>query len=396
MTPRSVHTDSRGTERGAILVQVAVAIVALIAFSALVVDYGVLWASRHEAQNAADSGALAGAVSFAFGDPTDQATARAAALATARSNSIWAATPDVTDADITFPPCPPGAPGAPDSCVRVDVFRNQRAGGNPLPMFFGQIVGLTDQGVRAMATAQVLASSTAECIKPFAIPDKWQENLAPPDQFNRYNKKGQLLPGTTDVYVPPSEGDPGTGYRLPDDYGRQVTLKAGGPGSTIQPGWYFPVRLSPDDSGGADYRWNIANCNTTKIGPGTILDLETGNMVGPTNQGMGDLIAQDPSAYWDPTANNGLGAPAGGCMAAGTCTKSPRLALVAVFNVDTWAQGQTNGASTVTVTNVLGFWIDRIQSGNIIGYITYAPAAPGSSSNLNQSSSFLRSVILVR
>jgi hypothetical protein len=130
---------------------------------------------------------------------------------------------------------------------------------------------------------------------------------------------------------------------------------------------------------------------------GNPLPMFFGQIIGLTGQGMADLVAQDPDAYWDPAANNGLGAPAGGCMAAGTCTRSPRLALVAVFNVDTWAQGQTNGASTVTVTNVLGFWIDRIDNtGNVIGYLTYAPAAPGSSSNLNQNSSFLRSVILVR
>jgi hypothetical protein len=396
MTRHTRHTNNRRTERGSILVQVAVSIVTLIGFSAIVVDYGVQWAGRHQAQNAADSGALAAAVSLAFGDPTDQATARAAGLATARSNRIWAATPDVTDADITFPACPPGAPGAADGCVRVDVFRNAREGGDPLPTFFGQLVGLTEQGVRATATAKVMTSSTADCVKPFSIPDRWQENLAPADQFNRYTKKGQLLSGPVDVYVPPSASSPGTGYHLPDDYGRQVTLKEGSPHDTAQPGWYYAVRLSPSDHGANDFRWNIANCNPAPVGPGTILDLENGNMAGPTAQGMADLIAQDPDAYWDPTANNGLGAPVGGCMAAGTCARSPRLALVSVFNPDTWAQGKTNGSSHITVTNVIGVWIECIQSGDVIGYLTYAPAPPSSTSSLNPSASFLRSVILVR
>src|SRR5438046_9635517 len=60
---------SRGRgERGAILVQVAFSILALTGFTAFVVDYGVLWVARGQAQNAADAGALAGAIALAFDD----------------------------------------------------------------------------------------------------------------------------------------------------------------------------------------------------------------------------------------------------------------------------------------------------------------------------------------
>ncbi len=55
-------------ERGAILIQVAISIMALTAFTAFVVDYGVLWVARGQAQNAADAGALAGAIALAFDD----------------------------------------------------------------------------------------------------------------------------------------------------------------------------------------------------------------------------------------------------------------------------------------------------------------------------------------
>ena len=48
----------RERERGAVLVHVAVTLVGLVAFSALTIDYGVLWTSRRQAQNAADAGAL--------------------------------------------------------------------------------------------------------------------------------------------------------------------------------------------------------------------------------------------------------------------------------------------------------------------------------------------------
>ena len=40
------------SEDGAILIQVALAILVLIAFNIFVVDYGVMWAGRAQAQNA--------------------------------------------------------------------------------------------------------------------------------------------------------------------------------------------------------------------------------------------------------------------------------------------------------------------------------------------------------
>ncbi len=136
-------TGRHSDERGAVLIQVAVAMLALLALSSFVFDYGVMWVSRGQAQNAADAGALSGAISLAFDSGTDQDGARAKAIAVARRNRVWAAEPDITDADVTFPPCPPGAPGLPDTCVKVDAFRNQRPGGSPLPTFFGRLVNIT-------------------------------------------------------------------------------------------------------------------------------------------------------------------------------------------------------------------------------------------------------------
>src|SRR5262245_44667348 len=167
---------SRGSsEQGAILIQVAICLLALIAFTAFVVDYGVMWTGRSQAQTAADAGALAGAVALAFDSPTDFAAAKTKARATAVQNKVWGEQPDVQLTDVTFPPCPPGAPGLPDTCVRVDAFRNQSRG-NALPIFFGQLVGVSSQGVRATATAQVIAANAVECMKPWAVADKWQEH----------------------------------------------------------------------------------------------------------------------------------------------------------------------------------------------------------------------------
>src|SRR3954464_1275522 len=64
----------RDAERGAILIQVAIAMLGLIAFTAFVVDYGVMWVARSEAQTAADAGALAGSRALAFGGTVARAT----------------------------------------------------------------------------------------------------------------------------------------------------------------------------------------------------------------------------------------------------------------------------------------------------------------------------------
>ena len=63
------------SQRGAVLIHVAIALLGLIAFTTFVVDYGVMWVSRGQAQTSADAGALSGAISLAF-DSRPTSTAR--------------------------------------------------------------------------------------------------------------------------------------------------------------------------------------------------------------------------------------------------------------------------------------------------------------------------------
>ena len=173
--PRGTGAARWRHDRGAIIIHVAVALMGLLAFSAFSIDHGVMMVSRGQAQNAADAGALAAALYLAHDDPGNQPGAQSIAVAAAQANSVWGTQPDITLTDVTFPACPPGAPGIPDTCVKVDVFRNQRAGGNPLPVFFSSLIGVADQGVRATATAQIVSSASASCALPFGVPDYWQE-----------------------------------------------------------------------------------------------------------------------------------------------------------------------------------------------------------------------------
>ncbi|MGE5103074.1 MAG: pilus assembly protein TadG-related protein [Deltaproteobacteria bacterium] len=398
------------SERGAILIQVALALVVLIGFSMFAFDYGVMWSGRGQAQNAADAGALAGATALAFdnfNDRTDTGPAKVAAHEFAVQNYVWGQAPahDITT-DVTFPTSP--AVCADTSCIRVNVYRNDNHQ-NPLPAIFGLAVGLTSQGVNAMAIARAATANASDCMKPWAIPDKWQDNYdvtAPIDtiwtaddtfetNYDSGNLKGQPLPNP-DVYTPPTNGSPGTGFTVQNDLGLQLTLKAGSPSDAIAPGVFYPVDLpradGAPDTGGARYSDNIANCNGIPINIGDPLTTENGNMIGPTSQGVQALIAQDPDATWDSTTKKVVG----GCVQAGTCAQSPRVVAIPIFDTGAYYAGKLQGKTVLNIVNILGFFIDQMQGNDVVGYLTQAPGLVTGTAPFDPNSSFIKTVLLVR
>jgi Flp pilus assembly protein TadG len=411
--------SSRHANRGAILINVAVGLTVFIGMSAFVVDYGVMWVGRGQAQNAADAGALAGAVAMAFDnggwtDRTPTGPARASALKMAQVHSIWGQAPNVnvnTDVFFTGSPaamCPPDANGL-TPCIRVDVYRNQ-ARGNPLPAIFGLAVGLVDQGVRATATARVAVADASDCLKPWIIPDKWADNhdtTAPVDStwttddtYETGVQQGQSWTplNPPDVYAPPSSNGPGTGFTVASDLGTMVTLKAGGPQTSISPGVYFPVRIptyTGGSTGGSDYRANIAECNGVAIPIGTMLESENGNMIGPTAQGVSDLIAKDPSAQWDPVTKSVINSCAQGSPSCGT--SSPRIVAVPIFDTALYESTKRQGLPQFRVVNILGFFLDQMQGNDVRGYLTEAPGlSTGSVTTISPLASFLTTIQLIR
>jgi Flp pilus assembly protein TadG len=157
------------SERGAIIIHVAMALLALVAFSAFVVDYGVMWVARNQAQNAADTGALAAATALTNGGTT--AEALEAAEFFARQVTVWGEFTAPADVKVANVNCPASAGGG-KPCIRVDVLRGvpDRTGGahtNTLPVFFAPLVGITSQGVRATATSQSASGNAVHCLKPW-------------------------------------------------------------------------------------------------------------------------------------------------------------------------------------------------------------------------------------
>jgi Flp pilus assembly protein TadG len=418
-------TRSARSEHGAILLHVVIGIVVLIGFLAFVVDYGVMWLGRGQAQNAADSGALAGAVAMALDangwtDRTETGPARTAARQMAVTNWVVGQAPDVdmaTDVFFTDQPadmCPADGNGL-TPCIRVDVYRNQ-ARSNPLPSIFGNAFGLVNQGVRATATARVAVADSSDCMKPWTIPDKWLDNYDvtgntenPPqwtedDRFETHTGGGQPQPlPNPDVYVAPSENGVGTGFKATPqseggDIGRRVVLKQGGPQSAIEPGVFQPVRIPRYDgnsTGGSDYRDNISTCSGVAIGIGDVLESENGNMIGPTKQGVNDLIAMDPNAQWDPVTNS---VENSGAQASTPCAAiSPRVVAIPVYDTGVFDSTRRQGLPTFTIVNILGFFIDRMQGNDVVGYLTEAPGlVTGGTAPIDPLASFLTQIQLIR
>ena len=83
------------SEQGAVFVQVGISLFVLMSFNVFVLDYGMMWIGRRQAQNAADAGALAGAVARGYDDFADPPAlggfADGVARQVATSNLIWQA-----------------------------------------------------------------------------------------------------------------------------------------------------------------------------------------------------------------------------------------------------------------------------------------------------------------
>jgi hypothetical protein len=194
--------------------------------------------------------------------------------------------------------CPPGIPAS-AFCVQVNVFRDGTNSSTALPVYFAPLFGLTSQRARATATAAAQSANGTRCLKPWIIPDKWLEDPPPTDPRN---DPDDFNPEYGDVYTPHdfATNTLGTGYTLAD-IGTQVLLKPGNPNQAISSSFYFAIDCNPDSQGncagssnsGSVYEANIANCRITKR-IGDTVNTNPGNMIGPTQQGVGTLTANGP------------------------------------------------------------------------------------------------------
>ena len=406
-------------EEGFSLVFVAMGFLAFLSVSMLAIDTGMLMTARNQAQNSADASALAGVTALVFDDWNDRSTSGPAvqnALTAARQNQVMGGTVTITPADVVFLNDATGTSDRVQSTVYRDNSHN-----NALPTLIAQYFGIKTVDVAAIATAEATSANYATCVLPFTIPDKWKENSdgsgvadgpwSPSSTFDLWYTKGSNQNGgvalpNPDVYVPGPRSQGGTGYDAGIDKGLEIVLKSNNQ-NKVSPSIYNPWDIS-GVTGANAYSNNIAQCNTTQqLANGASLLPETGNMTGPTSQGVNALIAEDPTnAGWNtdlncPTANLGTGmtclAPSGGIVPVPPGT-TPRIATIPLYNPTVYAEGQQSGKSQpqLKVVGYLGFFIEGVDgAGNVTGRIT--PITAGYNANLGPgTASFAKVIRLVQ
>ncbi len=371
---------NRKSERGAILILTAVCIFVLTAMAAFVIDRGIAWFAREQAQNAADAGALAGATAIAYDSSLDVSNTGPAyinAQALAYENGL-AFSPtvgvhvDVDPATTWEHPKPPIC-GAGIGCVQVDVYADGTHGSSQLPAFFANVFGVSSLAMRATATGMAAAANTQNCLRPWMIPDKWQENGGSPTTFDPgidVYRKPPVAPATTPV---------GTGYTVANDVGTVVTLDPGDPHGAIGPSDYYQVVIDQSCVGGNCYRDAISMCTHTAVrlhdpattdcpgldanGTASCLESDPGGSVGPTKQGVADLVALDPTAVWNGTSVVNANGIDGG---------SPRIVPIAMFDPSFYfGLDHGTGRFWLPVVNMMGFFVQSIDNstGNITGVL---------------------------
>jgi Putative Flp pilus-assembly TadE/G-like len=153
----------RSDERGTVAIVVALSLTMLLAFAALVVDVGLNWAARTQAQTAADSAALAGAALL----PADPAGALTAVRDSLNANvgglagtgMVWASDGDETNGEVRCwtSPDPPPTGAAP--CVGTGMTAIQVVTPPLLERYaFAGVLGRDSAEVKAAARAGVFSA----------------------------------------------------------------------------------------------------------------------------------------------------------------------------------------------------------------------------------------------
>ena len=409
------------SRRGGVLVMIAVSLVGLMAAMALAIDLGMLYKHRSDAQRAADAAALAGASSYLEASGvTTVSTARNRAVEYLGSNRVGTEPIDTSGSvqTVTF------GGGLVDTMpqavvevipndfkVRVEVRRTNN------DLWFARFFGKDVMAVSARAAAIASPAGAARCVKPFAIPDIWHDQNGdldgdhvwdmpvqqgnkevggevwrfgddPGDYYSRYDP-GVLSP------VPPQTGY-GSTYRtdVTQDWGREIKLKVTNPNdvSQAQSGIFFPWQLPNEnvtqtcsiepgagENGAKSYMANICNCNSSPIQLNTDYQIKTGNMVGPTAKGVGELIGKDKDAYWDAgytnpqTGQRGRIAYKGPSDYSANPMAGPRVIKVAMYDP---GQITKSGMQSIKFNNFAMFFIEEQKKqqdpvkGRFLYYVT--------------------------
>jgi len=329
--------------RGQVLLVFLAALLGLLGIAALGIDIGYLYTVRHELQRSTDAGALAGASAFFTGDWDDLAT-RAVADARARDYAsrdtvVVSTLNPASEVQVSFPS---------RDRVRVDATRTAN-------LFFASIFLGPTKTVTAYSVAEAsVVNRNVRGLKPWGIPYPWEDldndgfyDLGEP--VHRDCPEGitdaslYFCQGTTvNVKIGVPSGSSQTSNDLP---------------STQQESGHF-FCLDFDTSGAMGYRDSIRMESPFLVSAGESVPLEPGNMVGPTIQGVTDLIQGDPDSTWNSSTNlpdSPIFSSQGGSEA---WMSSPRMVRIPIYDPE---DALLNGKTEMVVATFAGFWIKGID-----------------------------------
>ncbi|MGH9510073.1 MAG: pilus assembly protein TadG-related protein [Terriglobales bacterium] len=354
-------------EKGMTVAMLAVFIVGLFGMAALAIDLGILYTARTSAQHAADAAALAGAMTFTNpGVLVQPVAAIDAAIATAGANFVLGKQVVINATDVNV--------DIPNRLVTVTV---PLVGGSGIATYFARVFSL--QGAGGMQRVDVVVQASAEaaetaggsqCVKPLFVPNTILSPLDP--TLACAPLVNQLV-----FETPSNPANCGQPAPLTTFANAQVAthgvflLKPGNPQDALTPSQFYALDFG---AGGSDYRCTLGSCMndcgiTDTVACGDDYPVKTGNMIGPTRQGVDDLVGPtpdtwvavgvyaDPDQVWHDT--------------------SAQLVIAPVW--DNCCQTITPGTNgqTARVVGFMTLFIDGMQGNDVQAHLVDATECPG-------------------
>ena len=249
----------RDDESGMSYVFIGMGMMAFLSASMLAIDVGMLMTARNQAQNSADAGALAGATALVYDDYDDRSPTGPAVTQRARRRGAptrsWAATSRSQPADVEFPNDPAGAaePRQGDGVPH-------RARGNPVVDADRAVLRHHDGRHRRDRDGRSLAGQRddlREAVHDSRPVDRAADAaLGSGRHASTSSTKGQAAGQPRHLHRPATETGY-TGYNAERDKGMRDHAQ-GGQRHQDRAELLLSAGRCRASTGGADYRWNIA------------------------------------------------------------------------------------------------------------------------------------------
>jgi Flp pilus assembly protein TadG len=333
------------SQRGVTLVVVALMLIALMGVVALCIDLGMLYTARTSAQHAADAAALAGAYTFLDPSATQPTAAQNAAIAVAASNKVLGNAVTITSSNVVV-----NTAATPGKTVTVTV---PLSGTSAVNTFFAKALGISSVPVSVTAEAQASNASTgSRCVTAVFIPNTI---LATTETPATACQNGHILFDSNQKLTSWAQ----------NLLGGCVTIRPTNPQDTgLSAGQFYSLDFG---DGGATYRatWTsclnqIAGANQSLISCNNPFPVKTGDMTGPTKQGVTNLTAIGDQ--WSSSGSPNFFLNSSGQKIA----TSDQEILIPVWNDCNPNNGITSGThgQTVTVIGFMQLFVDGMGNQN--------------------------------